>query len=238
MKKHSKRYQAPTKKWGLPAKRHFWAPKTRPGAHKVERSVPLLVVVRDFLGYAESAREAKRIINGRKILIDGNIKTDENSPVGLMDVVSIPDLKEHYRVMFDQSGKIRIMHLTEGNQGWKLCRIENKTSLKDGKTQYNLHDGRNLVMDDAKAYNTKDVLKLELPSQLVMDSYEFKEGNIALVTGGKHIGEIGHIERYEVVKSSKPNLVHLEGGISTIEDFVFVLGKDKPVIEIPEVGIV
>ncbi len=238
MKKHAKRYQAPTKKWGLPSKKHFWAPRTRSGAHPINRSVPLLVVIRDFLGYAETAREAKKIINGRKVLVDGKIKTDENTPVGLMDVISIPDLKEHHRVMFDQSGKIHMIHLTEGNEGWKLCRVENKTTIKNGLTQYNLHDGRNLIHEDSNIYSTKDVLKIELPTQLVMEKYPFKEGNIALVTGGKHIGEIGHIERYDIVKSSKPNLVHLKGGISTVEEYVFILGEDKPVIEIPEVGII
>ncbi len=238
MKKHSNRYQAPTKKWGLPSKKHYWAPKTRAGVHPGDRSVPLTVIIRDFLGYAENAREAKKIIGRRKVLVDGKIKTDENTAVGLMDVISIPELKEHYRVMFDQSGKIHMIHLTEGNEGWKLCRIENKTTIKNGLTQYNLHDGRNFSIEDSKTYNTKDVLKIEIPSQLVMESYPFKEGNIALVTGGKHIGEIGHIERYEVVKSSKPNLVHIKGGISTVEEYVFILGEDKPVIEIPEVGII
>ncbi len=238
MEKHSKRYQAPTKIWGIPSKEHFWAPKTKSGAHPIDRSVPLLIIIRDILKYANSAREAKMIIGERKIMIDGKVCTDANTPVGLMDVLSIPDLSEHYRVLFDQTARIRIVPVAEGTEKWKLCRIENKTTIKNGLTQYNLHDGRNFSLDDEKAYRTKDVLQIEVPSQNIISAYGFKEGNIALVTGGKHIGEIGKIKSYEIVRSSKPNLVHLEGGISTVDDYVFILGDDKPVINIPEVGII
>ncbi len=238
MKKNWKRYQAPTKTWGIPTKEYFWAPKTRPGAHPGDRSVPLLVIIRDLLNYADNAREAKMIIGDRKVMVDGKVNTDANAPVGLMDVISIPELDEHYRVLFDQAGTIRLVPTAEGAENWKLCRVENKRTVKNGLTQYNLHDGRNFSLEDNKAYDTKDVLRIEIPSQNVISVYKFKEGNIALVTGGKHIGEIGKIKNYEIVRSSKPNLVHLEGGISTVEDYVFVLGEDKPVIDIPEVGIV
>lgn len=238
MKRHNKRYGASTKRWGLPVKEHFWAPKVSSGPHPAEESVPLLVIVRDILQYANTAREAKMIIGSRRIQIDGRVITDEKVPVGLMDVISIPDLGEHYRMLFDQHGRARLLPLEKGDEKWKLCRIEDKRNIKGGLVQYNLHDGRNLRSDDIKKYDTMDVLKLEIPNQNVMDSYKFEEGSMALITKGKHIGEIGKIKEREIVKSSKPNLVHFEEGISTVEDYVFIIGKDKPVIEIPEVGII
>ena len=61
---------------------------------------------------------------------------------------------------------------------------------------------------------------------------------MAMITGGKHIGEIGTIEEYEIVKGPQPNLVHFESGKSTVEKYVFMIGEDKPVIKIPEVGII
>lgn len=238
MEKHTKRYQAPTKRWGVPTKEYFWAPKARPGAHQAKKSVPLLIVIRDILKYADNAREAKMIIGGRKVMVDGKIRTDSNAPVGLMDVLSIPELDEHYRVLFDQTGMVRLVTAAGGAENWKLCRIEDKKTVKNGLTQYNLHDGRNIRLEDEKAYDTKDVLKLEIPSQNIISVYKFKEGNMALVTGGKHIGEIAKISSHEIVRSSKPNLVHLEGGISTIEEYVFVIGEDTPAIDVPEVGII
>lgn len=238
MKRHNKRYGAPTEKWGIPTKDGFWAPSSSSGSHPRDRSVPLVVVLRDLLEYTNSSREARIIIGERKVLIDGKPETEHKAPVGLMDILSLKDVDEHYRVLFDQRGKIKLLPVEEDEQHWKLCKIIDKTTLKNGNTQYNLHDGRNFEDEDGGKYNTKDVLKISIPEQKVMDHYSFKEGSMAMITGGKHIGEIGTIEEYEVVKGPQPNLIHFESGKSTVEKYVFMVGEDKPVIKIPEVGII
>lgn len=238
MKRHNKRYAAPTEKWGAPTKTEHWIQKAIPGPHSSDRSVPLVVLLRDILGYVDNEREAKMAIVRNKVLVDGRPVSNKALPVGLMDVVSFPELGEHYRLLFDQHGKVHLSRVEEKQEGWKLCKIIDKSMVKGGITQYNLHDGRNLLIDDPNEYRTKQVLKLSIPEQKVIESYEFKKGNIALVTGGKHIGEIGVIKDYEVVRGSQPNLVHFEEGISTVEKYAFVIGEDKPVIKIPEVGIV
>ncbi len=238
MSKHSKRYDTPTEKWGIPTKEHHWAPRSKSGPHPKDRSVPLVVVIRDILEYTNTSREAKRLLADRKVEVDGKVVTDRNRPIGLMDVITIPELKENYRVLFDQKGKIRLKSIDEGVSGWKLVKVEDKTTLKDGITQYNLHDGRNLKFENANQHSTLDVLKLEIPEQKVLDTYEFKEGMMALIIGGKHIGEIDRIKEHEVIKGPQPNFVHFESGMTTIEDYVFVIGKDTPAIEVPEVGIV
>ncbi|MFW6071905.1 MAG: 30S ribosomal protein S4e [Thermoplasmatota archaeon] len=238
MKRHNKRYGAPTKKWGMPIKEGFWAPRISSGAHPKDRSVPLVVILRDVLKYTNSAREARIIIGERKVHVDGEPETDHKAPVGLMDIVSLVDLDEHYRVLFDQKGKIKLLPVEEDEQHWKLCKIIGKTTLKNGVTQYNLHDGRNFQDQDSGKYSTKDVLKISIPEQKVMVHYEFTEGSMAMITGGRHIGEIGTIKEYEVVKGPQPNLVHFESDKSTVEEYVFIVGTDKPVIKIPEVGII
>lgn len=237
MSKHSKRYDAPTKKWGIPTKEAFWAPKGQAGAHPAESSVPLMVVLRDILDYSGTSREAKRILAERKVKVDGKVVTDDNRSIGLMDVVYISSIDEYYRVLFDQRGRVRLLPIDKEQAEWKLVKITGKTTLKDGVVQYNLHDGRNLRSEDDK-YKRKDVLKVEVPSQKVIESYDYKEGMMALITGGKHIGEIGTIDECEVIRGSQPNFVHFESGISTIEKYTFIIGKETPVIEIPEVGIV
>ncbi|MBS3817182.1 MAG: 30S ribosomal protein S4e [Candidatus Thermoplasmatota archaeon] len=238
MSRHNKRYDAPTEKWGIPTKEFFWAPKEEPGPHPSDRSVPLKVILRDILEYSNTSREAKKVLADRKIKVDGKIVTDGERPTGLMDVVSMEDLDEDYRILFDQRGRIRLIPIDGSQAEWKLAKIEDKTSLKDGITQYNFHDGRNIRSKDEDKFGTNDVLKIQLPSQEPLESYEFKEGMMALVTGGKHIGEIGTIEEIEVIRGPQPNFVHFESGISTIEKYAFVIGKDTPTIEIPEVGIV
>ncbi len=238
MSEHNKRYNSPTEKWGIPTKQSFWAPTSSSGPHSADRSVPLVVVLRDILEYTETSKEAEKVLAERKVEVDGKVRTDKNRPIGLMDVISLPALSENFRLLFDQKGKVRLQPIEKSQSGWKLARVQDKKSLKGGETQYNLHDGSNIRDEDSNKYDTKDVLKLQLPSRKVIDSYEFEEGKMALVTGGEHIGELGTIEEYEVIKGSKPNFVHFESGITTIEKYAFVIGEDMPIIEIPEVGII
>ncbi len=238
MSRHNKRYNAPTEKWGIPTKESFWAPTPSPGPHSADRSIPLIVVLRDILRYTETSKEAESVLSERKVKVDGKVRTDKNLPVGLMDVISIPSLSEDYRVLFDQKGKFRLLPIDKAQAEWKLVKIIDKTTLKGGITQYNLHDGSNIRLDDGSEYKTKDVLKIQLPTRKILESYEFSEGKMALVTGGNHIGEIDTVKEYEVIRGSQPNFVRFESGITTVEDYVFIIGKDKPVIEIPEVGII
>ena len=77
---------------------------------------------------------------------------------------------------------------------------------------------------------------MEVPDQKVTDHIKFESGTVGLIIGGKHIGELGKIKDINITKSSKPNTVEVEtdeGIFLTLADYVFVLGKDEPVISLP-----
>ena len=151
-----------------------------------------------------------------------------------MDVISLPNIDEYYRLLIDARGVIRLTPTTAADAKWKLCRIENKTILKKGHTQFNLHDGRNIITTEK--YHTGDVLKLGVPEQEIMDLFPLAKGNLAMVIGGKHAGEIAEIEEIQETKNPKPNVVKLKG-FTTITSYVFSIGKETPVIEPPKVSI-
>jgi small subunit ribosomal protein S4e len=194
-------------------------------------------MVREMLKYCDTAREGRRIIGQRNILIDGRIVTNYKMPVGFMDVLSIPKAKENFRALLDTRGKIRPIRISKDRAQWKLVRIENITTIKGGRAQLNLHDGRNILVEPGK-YKTQDVLKIELPSQKILASYALEKGNVAIIIGGRHSGQIGTIENYNVIRGPKPNVVEFSEGFSTIKDHVFVVGKKTPEITVPEVSIV
>ena len=226
---HLKRLSAP-RKWKLERKTKKWGVKVSPGPHPIERSISLLVILRDFLGYANKAKEARYIINNGQIYVDGILRKNYKFPCGFMDVISIPKTDENFRILLDARGFLRVVKIPKENAIWKLSRIENKTIISGGKTQLNLHDGKNIL--DGSDYSTGDVLKIGLPNHEILDSIQLKKGNLAMIIGGKHIGEIAEIEEIEITKSISPNLVHLKG-FSTIKPHVFPIGKDKPEIKIP-----
>jgi len=232
MTKDMKRLTAP-RSWPVPRKTHYWIAKPSPGPHGTEESMPVVVVLRDLLQLADTAKEAKHILNNQDVLVDGRVVSDYEFPVGLMDVVSIPKINQHYRMLLDRKGKFRLVKLTEGNQGWKLCRIEGKATVPGGKTQLNLHDGRNILV--AKdSYKAGDVLKIELPGQKILDTYKLTKGNTALIIGGSNVGELEVIEDYVVKRATAPNLVKFKDGKLTVKNNVFVVGTKAPEIELPE----
>jgi small subunit ribosomal protein S4e len=233
-RKHLKRYKAP-KHWPIHPKENKWTVKPNAGPHAIEESLPLLLIVRDILGVADNSREAKRIINNGDILVDGRIRKDYKYPVGFMDVIEIPKTKSVYRVLPDEKGRLILHPITKKNKEFKLCKITNKTTINGGKTQLNLHDGRNYL--DEGDYKAGDVVILKIPEQKVNEVISFEDGTIGLITGGKHIGEIGRIKEINITKSSMPNTVEMETDdkktFLTLKDYVFVIGKKEPAITLP-----
>jgi small subunit ribosomal protein S4e len=226
-----KRLAAP-RKWAIPRKTDLWVVKSSPGPHGVSDSLPLMLVLRDRLEICDNASEARYIIGQREILVDGQITTNYKHPVGFMDVISIPKLKEHYRVMLDNRGKLQLISIPEEESRWKLLRIENKTTVKGGKTQLNLHDGRNILVPKNQ-YKVCDVLKMELATKKILGVYPFDKGYLAMFIGGKHIGRMAKITGKKKTRSPMPNLVVFED-FSTEQDYVFVVGKEASEITIPE----
>ncbi|MCE5296416.1 MAG: 30S ribosomal protein S4e [Euryarchaeota archaeon] len=232
MSSDMKRLTAP-KTWAIPRKKTIWITGTNPGAHDKQTSMSLMVIIRDMLHICDTYAEGKKILSGREILVDGRIVTEERFAVGLMDVVSIPKMNQSYRMMLDRKGKFRLVPLTEGREKWKLCRIDGKTILSGGKVQLNLNDGRSLIVEK-DSWKCGDVIKMELPSQKILDTYKLAKGNVALILGGSHAGEIGVIEEYIVQRSSAPNLVKMKDGVITIKENVFVVGMKAPEVLLPE----
>lgn len=240
MSEHMKRLAAPSR-WTLPQKEQTWTMKPSAGAHPSELSVPLGVVLRDYLEICDTAREARRAVGDQRVHVDGRPATDIKRTVGYQDVVSFPETDDHYRVLLDERGRVLLVPVAEDRSGWKLARIEDKTTISGGATQLNLHDGRNVVVEpDEDEFNTGDVLQLSIPEQDIENAYTIEPGRIAMITGGAHAGELATVDEIEVTRNPKGNLAHLTKGeeeISTVAEYVFVIGADEPAITVPEVSI-
>ncbi len=234
MKKHLKRLPAP-RSWTIPRKTDFWVVKPSAGPHPIDASVPLGLILRDMLKVCASAREARHILNDRGVLVDGRAVTDPKFPVGLMDVLSFAATKAHYRMLVDTRGKMALVPIGEADSNWKLCRVEDKTTVRRGKTQVNLHDGRNVLLEK-DAYKTGATLKVHVPDQKVVEHYELGKGAPVLVTGGQHVGEIAHVLDIQRTRNPRANIVTFTEGFSTDIGKVFVVGKEAPSIKTPEVS--
>jgi len=232
VKKHLKRLPAP-RSWSIPRKTHFWIVRPSPGPHGIGESVPLGSILRDMLKVCDTAREARHILNNRGVLVDGRAVTDPKFPVGLMDVLTLSQTKAHYRMLVDTRGRMSLVGIEEGEATWKLCRVEDKTTVRGGKTQINLHDGRNLVLPK-DSYKTGTTVKMNVPGQKVVEHYELSKGAPVLVTAGQHVGEIAHVLEVQRTRNPRANIVTFTEGFSTDIHKVFVLGTEGPTIKTPE----
>ncbi|MBN1280720.1 MAG: 30S ribosomal protein S4e [Candidatus Thermoplasmatota archaeon] len=235
MSKHLKRLAAP-RVLRYHKKERKLAIRAAPGPHPLNQAIPLGMVVRDYLHLCDTNKEAQKIVSNGDILVDGAKRKDYKFPCGLMDVISIPKMRQNYRVLFDRNGKLTLVSIDDIDAGWKLCRIQNKTIVKGKKIQLNLHDGNNILVEK-DTYKTGDVLKISFKEKKIEDLYKFDSGTVSMIIGGTHVGEIAGIAEIQVVASSKPNLAKMKGEkeFSTVTEYVFPIGKTKPAITLPEV---
>ena len=150
---HLKRLAMP-RSWPLPRKTTIWVTRPTPGAHTLELCMPVTLVIRDVLRLAKTAREVRFILHNELAKIDGRIVKDTRRGVGLMDVLTLGE--ENYRCVLDHNGRLQYRSISADEASWKVCRIEGKTTIKGGRTQLNLQDGRNIIVDDPAEYNTGD----------------------------------------------------------------------------------
>jgi small subunit ribosomal protein S4e len=189
------------------------------------------MVLRDMLKLVDNAREAKRVLHEGKVLVDGKAQKNYKLPVGIFDVISVPASNQQYRMLKDEKGMFYLSSLETGNVR-KLARVENKTSIKGNRQQLNLSDGSNKLAEGE--FKVGDSLVLSLPEKNIEDRIGFEVGNLAMVVGGKHSGQTGKIKEIITVKSSRPNRVIISGDeeFETIEDYVYMIGIDQPVIKL------
>ena len=217
---HLKRLAIP-RSWPLPRKTTIWVTRPRAGAHSLERCMPLNIVIRDVIGLARSTREVRTILHNGLVKVDGRVVKDTRRGVGIMDVLTLGE--DNYRCVLDTNGRLRYRPISPEEATWKVCRVEGKSTIKGGKTQVQLHDGRNILVDDASEHKTGDSLKISLPDQQVLEHIKFGEGTRCMLVGGAHVGKLADVTNYIVKRSSMPNEVEFEG-FGTVTDNVFTVG--------------
>ncbi len=217
--------------------------KPAPGPHSSRLCLPLLHIVRDLLNIVDNHREAKKLIVGGHFKVDGKVVRNKSYPLGLMDVLSATKLNKHYRILPDSHHGLILHEISEEESAFKLCRINNKKTVKGGHIQLNLHDGRNILIKvkdprtpKEDSYRRMDVLKISIPEQEIQKTLKFKEGSHAIIMSGKNIGQVGKI--FNILKRFGPkastvsiqhNGVHTE----TLYDYTFIIGEENSEIDIP-----
>jgi small subunit ribosomal protein S4e len=243
-KKRSQKRLAAPKYWPIKRKENKFTVASLPGPHSTQESLPLLIIIRDLLKLCKTAKEAKYIISKGNTKVDGKIKRNPRYYLGLMDVLEIESIEKSYRLLPIPLHGLILNEISEEEKNFKLCRIENKTILKEGNIQLNLHDGRNLVITvkdpqnpEEDVYKTQDVLKISLPDQEILEHLKFEKDVLVLIVAGKNLGYVGKVLEIDRREGPYQNIIKIqseEEELQTALDYAFMIGKDKSIINLPK----
>jgi small subunit ribosomal protein S4e len=185
-------------------------------------------------------REVRQILNSGSIIINGKACKDPKRGIGVFDIISVPTIGKHYRILIDKRGRFRSIEISPEDAKTRLARIRDKTVISGGKVQLNLLFGANIIGDNS--YKPRDSVVITLAESdgkkrfSIVDHFPFAVGNMAMVIGGRHSGSVGRIIEIKKEAGAVPNRVILEdpatkGKFDTIEDYVFVVGKAESAVK-------
>ena len=227
MTRHQKRLAVPNS-WPVERKTETFTVKAGAGPHG-EAGVPLVVLLRDVLGYVDSRKEARYALNTDSVLVNGDAVSDERRPIGMFDILAFPVRGEYFRVFPDEGGRLALTPIDEGAAGSRLGKVTNKTVVADGTVQLTLHDGTNVRVDADTPYDTRDSIVVDAESNDVVAHFEYGEGALVTAVAGQHAGRIGEIESIDVTLGSGANSVVVDddaGGYETVEEYVVVIDEN------------
>jgi small subunit ribosomal protein S4e len=227
-----KRLASP-KQWDISRKDARFVFKPVPGPHSIAGSYPLGVVLRGLSVAGQRSKELKYALNSGKVLVDGRRRESPRFPVGLFNLVSIPDEGATYRVVPSPKGLV-LAKVGKEEADRKLCIVSTKTKVAGGRIQYGLHDGRSIV-DDGLNLAPGDSVLIEVPSQKVISKTKLAKGALGLVLSGERAGELGKIADVKPGTISRERMVKvsLPSGEAEIPSrLVFPVGTGEPAITV------
>jgi small subunit ribosomal protein S4e len=227
MSNHQKRLSVP-KSWPVERKEETFTVKAGAGPHG-EDGVPLLIVLRDVLGYVDSRKEARYALNQDNVVINGTAVNDEERPVGMFDIVAFDEREEYYRVFPDEGGRLALTPIDADAAGSKLGKIDEKRHVPGGDVQLTLHDGQTLLVEEGDAYAAGDSLVVDNDTSGIVAHFVYEEGALVTAVAGSHAGEIGTIDEIQVTSGSSANNVLVDqdgGGFETVEEYIVVIDEN------------
>jgi small subunit ribosomal protein S4e len=191
----------------------------------------LNTVLKELLGKTTTTKESKFLIHNKQVLVNGKVRFDEKFPVGFLDVVSFPLLKENYRLLINKKSKLFMIKINDEEAKLKLSKVMNKQVLSADTVQLNCSDGKNFLFkaNDAalKNISINDTVLYSLADNKIIQVLKLEKGALVYLYKGKHAGRVLPINDFKegnMIFKTEDEL------FETKRTYAFVIGKEKPVI--------
>lgn len=147
-------------------------------------AVPVVIAVREMLNLAMTAKEVKQMVHEKMLKINGKIVRDINQPI---PIFSVFHADKNYIATIKPTGRFEFEQTSETN---RLVKVIGKTAVRGGATQYNLHEGTNIVSKDK--INVGDSLLIDFDNK-IKKHIAIEKGKKIFVISGSNIGKNGSI---------------------------------------------
>ncbi len=233
VKSHLKRINAP-RTWPLKRKKEVFVKRPFPAGSPKENSLPLMVIFRDLLKKVKTARELSYVLTNKGIYINERKGRSIKDSVGLMDVITIPETKEYFRLLINEAGLLNLVKIDEKEANIIPLMIKGKAKLKQGKTQLNFTNGHNFITEKDE-YKSGEVLMYDYKEKKIINHLKLEKGAIVYFTRGRYIGRTASVEEIK-----DDSIVYKREG-ETFEvpkvssrDYTFLVGNKKPLIKLAD----
>lgn len=186
---HMKRISAP-RTWPIDRKRTTFVRRPKPGAQSFEHGMSLQTWLVEILGVSTNAKEARAAIRSGAVTVNGRVAKRQDQLVGLFDVISVKGHPDRLITLTEQN---RMVAIETAYAGENLSRVEGKSLVRGGTTQYALLGGRTELSDKAYSVGQTVVLK----NGKLARALELAPGSVVYFTRGASVGKRGTVKQVQ-----------------------------------------
>ena len=212
--------------WPVKRKNISFVTRSKPGSHRREYTITVVLLLRDVLKYVENTKEAKFVVNNQEVKVNDKVVKSIKHPVGLFDILEFPTIKEKYTILFDENGKVK---LTEKKDNNILLKVTDKKYAKGGKLQLNTMNGYNIFVDEKtfKKVNRGDTISYDPSKKKVSSVVPLSKDSFVYVYDGKYTGKFGKVVDFVHFKGLSRDTadIEIEGETQkTLKEYCFPVG--------------
>ena len=160
-----------------------------------QNGIPLIIIMRDILGFVNTKKELKRILHEKAVSVNGKIINGEKQSLLLFDTIELKRANKYYKLVYSENRKFGLEEIGEKETGKKICKLANKKILSGKKMQLNFNDGINIISNEK--INIGDSALINLSNKKIEKVLPVKEKAKVLLIMGKHLGSLGEIAKIE-----------------------------------------
>ncbi|MDE1761613.1 MAG: hypothetical protein KGH59_01790 [Candidatus Micrarchaeota archaeon] len=193
-----------------------------PGRHTKEGSIAISTFLREKIGVASSAAEARKVIIAGKVEINGRVRRSYKYPIGFGDIVRIIPSNESYIIAAGKYGAFEPKKVEKDAK--RTLKVVGKYIAEGKKQMIRLNNGNIFNFDKEVKVNDSVIVDQRKISKVL----KFEKGASCIVIKGMHAPESGKISEIKEGTALRDATVTIQGkggSFETIVENIIVTGE-------------